>query len=475
MPYLLAIVWASLAAAGNLLVENPNGSIAVRTRMGVEQVQLSIISPDRPLQSGDVAQIREANRLIIRSQPADGARIDLELNVPHTTQMRAVTTDGSISIEGVIRAAELDTRHGAIRIELPWSIAKLYATSRNPPESVSIPKDVPGAFFAQGIYLHRVGLKNLQSENDTWNEWALARYNTAKRKEMPPATSQQVLMPESQSSWGEFADIRIRAVQPKSIELIDTPSPSPSWIRRSREAAENLLLLRRSDQPGAASPGLDLVLLIDLSARDAAQNSALFKRAVADFANGKQSADRLAVYSTSGGLFQVICPLTANREELLRRSRDTRLQWGPTALNDALVLSYLQDDLYRSSRRAALAVITDGWDYREWKPTAADLRRIQRGTLHPWPGSQVYFEALRSRVAALPVAIYPIVIPMPKPFGPSDAAGAKARMEQLASATRGRTFSLSSVDDLSSIALQIGVDLRGAGDPACGDTSRSEP
>ena len=109
----------------------------------------------------------------------------------------------------------------------------------------------------------------------------------------------------------------------------------------------------------------------------------------------------MAVYAVSDTYFQMLSPLTNDREDLLRRIDSVPPLSGGTPLYDAIVISYAQELARRRFERNALMVISDGVDNQILPPSHglvpskvpfADLKRAAAEM-----NSMIYAIHLRSR------------------------------------------------------------------------------
>ena len=142
MPRLLnALLFAILAHAEAFYIENTSGRVDIHVLMGADHLTWTARSTDRNVLNSDVQVIRTAEKeLQVRCRSLDGARVDLDVTIPHTATVRAATTSGAISLSGLVASAELRTKEGAITIETTWKLARLRVLAGAAPADIRKPK-----------------------------------------------------------------------------------------------------------------------------------------------------------------------------------------------------------------------------------------------------------------------------------------------------------------------------------------------
>lgn len=490
LSWLSAWFCAGTVLATTVRIENTAGRIDVRTVMGAEGVHLHVSSPTRDLRPADVYRSSTPGQILIRCQPTDGARIDIEVSLPHTVRLEAKTAGGPISVTGLLLDANLMTETGDLRIATPWELMRLRVLSQKEPRNVLSPK-IAGVQFSEG-----------------WKDqyWALANSRADTR-----ARFGDPIIAGWRGVWeGVFGSFQIEATAPGQLELVDLPVPKDSWVRLPSEAQSVLESIRkpvrrpkpateagspppsppprgeRGDEPvfssdvrlvtlsipvydrqGHPVPGLapgdfevledgapqkvafarseeapfNLVLLLDLS-KSTVNSRALMMRAARNFVEITRPHDRIAIYALANTVFHVVSPLTTDRKRVLELTESIPDITGGTPLYDALVLSCAQESLYRLPDRSAIIVLSDGMDNQFEAPGR---------------GSKVSFARLREAVAEWPVMIYSIFLPYESPVRQKPA---RKRMEQLAEASGGRLFEASSIQKLEPVYARVADELR---------------
>jgi hypothetical protein len=103
-----------------------------------------------------------AQSILIRCKPADGARIDLALKIPHSTELIADSASGSIALNGLVLSALLLTKTGDLTITTPWRLMRIWAISKERPREVLTPKlkihHVPYGHARQGSGIRQFAL-----------------------------------------------------------------------------------------------------------------------------------------------------------------------------------------------------------------------------------------------------------------------------------------------------------------------------
>jgi Ca-activated chloride channel family protein len=200
--------------------------------------------------------------------------------------------------------------------------------------------------------------------------------------------------------------------------------------------------------------GFNLVLLLDCSTSTLDDRFTLIQ-AARQFVSVARPQDRVAVYVLADSYLQVLSPLAADEEELLRRIDDIPPLAGSTPLYDAIVLSYAQELAKRRFERNALVVLSDGMDNQL-------LPRLG----HSRP-SIVAFEDLERSAAEMNALIYPIFLDAAQaPLTSRDQQWqrwrekARTNMESLAAAAGGKLFRAVSLRSLEPVYAEVSAELQ---------------
>ncbi len=156
--------------------------------------------------------------------------------------------------------------------------------------------------------------------------------------------------------------------------------------------------------------------------------------------------DKVAIYALAGSMFQVVTPLTADRDRLYQVIEQMPDVSGASPIYDAIVLAYAEEFQDRPQERNALIVITDGVDNRI------------HDTGVP---SRVSAKKLRRAAQSMSVLIYPVLL---DPFrlvpAPEWAVRARQALAKLAQTTGGRLFPAHSIRDLDPVYDLVADELR---------------
>lgn len=480
-----AAVWTACAWAIDVNIENPAGAIAVRVQMGAATVSVQSHAIGRETRASDVQRTDTASRTTIVCRPADGARVDLDVVVPHTALVKAATVGGAISLAGMVRGASLRTDTGAITVTTPWELARLRMLAREAPRDVRHPKG-PGIAFVRGK------LKDY---------WAFANWR--------PSAVDRLGDPLGDGwarGWEDtFTTVEIVAAKPERLELVQMAVPEDSWVRPHTQAAPLLPEVWRRFKTGAAKPaaaattaiagqGADfrsdvhlvtlavpvhdsngrpvarltaddfdltednqpqsiafaktgetpfhLILFLDLS-KSSYISRPLVVDAARKFIDIAEARDRIAIHVLSNSLFHVASPLTADRT-LLRKLIDTIPDVsGGSPIFDSMVLSVMQEPLRAAGEHLAMVILTDGMDNQFESPER---------------GSRIPLVKLRAAAAEWPLPIYTLLTPYEQP-ALQQTRGRRA-MEQLSDSSGGQMFDVQSLADLPSAYAKVVADLR---------------
>ena len=476
-----------------LRVENPAGAVRVRIT-STDRVRVRRSSRSRPVKEGDTKTTHLGRKTRIRAQPPDGARLDLEIDLPYGHRLEVDTIDGPISLTGLVRRATLRTAVGRVELSVPWQGVRLDVKSSRRPFKVDIPREL------------RTSLRSPPPDSKSL-AWTL----------------KDVRDPRDNL----YGTIRLSASHPDALVLRDAPIPDESPVRMHWEAPEALTnMLRRPFRLRLARPGgegsnpdfetfgpsrnvpqfsshvrlvqlsaavvdstnrpvpglgladfriledgveqqigivqdaaadFNLILLLDCSTSTLVDREAVME-AARQFILTARPMDRVGIYVLSGAYLHVVSPLTADREALLRTVGQIPRLSGGTPLYDAITLSYAQELAKRRWERNALIVISDGMD-NELLPQWS--RSIP---------SRVPFDDLERAAAEINSVIYPIFLEPDSPGLRTERRWreqlqrstdqARDRMRRLAEATGGRIFRAGSIHDLDAVYDRVAEELR---------------
>jgi VWFA-related protein len=481
------IVWAaSNAPAQTVRIENPSGGVSVEvTASGRLQVQAS--SPDRPVTAADAASTEQRGVLLVKANPADGARIDLDVQLPYGAALQVFTKAGPISASGLFASAELVTETGDLLLEAPWNASHLRVIARQKPNSVNLPKGFRFTTYETAPERGRSWVleDRLPEMHVTYGQLLVDAGNTARvtLRNMPIPQDSPVKLPWQAPAVleGIVAGEKRKARTTRQVPATKSPpagnrvdaAPAPddeatftSSVRMVNLAAavydENghpMTGLKASDfkviEDGvpqqiafasAEEAPFNLVLLLDLSG-STKQNREDMKTAALRFLDIARPNDRVAVYALANNCFHVVSPLTNDRQQLRGLIEALPEVSGGTPLYDALVLSYAEELIQHEGERNALIVISDGVDNQLY------------GELTP---SEVSFDRFRKAARQFGALIYPILLNAAEPG--SNTTGwsrrARERMEELSAATGGRLFPARSLQQLEPVYAQVESELR---------------
>jgi len=422
-------------------------------------------------------------------KPDDGARIDIDVELPNGIWFQCKTTSGAISLKGLIYRADLVTETGDIFLAAPWKATRIEFVSQKAPRVLTTPDSVK-----------------------------FSRHKTAGQADSPPRWSLRDKLSDTHITYSR---IRVRANSPRKLILDDIPIPEDSPVKLPWQAPEILAELtavrkaarssrKRNSKPappgetgqgtgpetieggiprfssevrlvnltaavfdaeghpitglqredfevleddepqkltftGSEEVPFNLVLLLDLSGSTRRDRPAM-KEAAKRFIAIARPHDRVAAYALANNVFHVISPLTDDRARLRELIENIPQVSGGTPLYDAIVLAYAQELRKKETERNAMIVISDGIDNQIHQTGAA---------------SKSSFKKLRQAAEVMNVLIYPIFLdPFTAIPPPRWARKAKKNMQALADTTGGRLFVARSVHDLDPVYPQVAEELR---------------
>ena len=484
--------WTNVTAARtpSLSIDNPSGGVKVRVA-ATTAVRIRKTSEDREVLDGDIVVDRLQRKMRVRARPADGARIDLDIDLPYGYLLEVESVDGWVDLRGLFRRATVKIATGQLDIHAPWEATRLRVESARRPPIVELPEDFPPSALPLAGSAPAPGMI-----------WTLEDGR-----------------PSRESVYG---DIRVQAQWPDALRVHAAPMPEDSPVRMHGEAAETIRRMFRLDRPldlktrgaqpvlddgidletgfahfsddvrlvdldvavldveGRPIPGLtaddfeiveegvpqtiktvegentgfNLVLLLDCSTSTLDDRFTLIQ-AARQFVSVARPQDRVAVYVLADSYLQVLSPLADDEDELLRRIDDIPPLAGSTPLYDAIVLSYAQELAKRRFERNALVVLSDGMDNQL-------LPRLG----HSRP-SIVAFEDLERSAAEMNALIYPIFLDAAEaPYTSRNRQWhrwrerARANMESLAAAAGGKLFQAISLRSLEPVYDEVAAELQ---------------
>lgn len=476
-------------------VKNRSGNVKLRVGRN-PAIQLSQSSPDRELRRGDVVMTEQPGLIEVETNPSDGARVDLEVDVPYGTSVGIETASGSISLAGLILRASLATDSGDVNIAVPWDTTRFVFTAGRKPKEFVRP---------QGL--------NIEEKTRTPRSGTVPSWEVSDRHNPKKVT---------------YGGIRLDAEAPGKVVLENLPLPTDSPIKMPWHAPE---LLRRMRAPtprptspatasleenarGAGGPreavftsdvrmvnltvsvtgkggqpvgGLDagdfavaengesqriaavrpsdgsfnLAILLDLSASTVSDRETMME-AARRFVGIARAQDQVALYALVNNFFWELSPLTTNHEALKKRVDVLPDLSGASPLYDSLITAYSHELWHLPGERNALIFLTDGLDNSHSSPNS----RPEPGlALRYGVPSQTTERQLRAAAKNMDALLYPVLLPLKVQedlaYKRHDAAFAiRALFRDLAQTTGGQVFSASSLRELEPIYAQVAEDLR---------------
>lgn len=468
-----------VSPAATVRVDNATGSVTARVVAG-KKVTIRRSSPTRAARPDDVSVTKNPKLVVVRCQPTDGARVDVEIDLPYGSELEAATRDGAVSVTGLILRADVVTESGDVTLTAPWDATRLEVSSEEAPKEMSLPKGVkfrqtkarsgepswvlrdrlPDMKVTYGL----IRVKAASPGRIDLADIAIPEDSPVKLPWQAPAVLDAILKgPERDRA----ARSRTAETQPKSMAPVEETGTA---LFRSDVRLVNLVaaVFGRDGHPvtdlkpedfeviedgvrqevtfaGSESVPFNLALLLDLSGSTQRDRPAM-KEAARRFIAITRPHDRVAIYALANNLFHVVSPLTADREGLPAIIDGIPAVGGGTPLYDAIALSYAQEFRQHAEERNALIVISDGID-----------NQLQ-GVRTP---SKVRFKKLRRAAAEMPVLVYPIFLdPYDKAPPPDWAKEARARLQRLADVSGGRMFAAHSIHDLDAVYPLVEEELR---------------
>ena len=473
-----------------LSVENPSGKVTVKVT-ATDRLRIRKSSPDRETRKDDTRMTRLRRRIQLVSRPSDGALIDLDIDLPYGYRLEVTTVDGPIAVTGLLRYAELNTGSGSIELTAPWRVTRLGIVSRYEPEQIEIPdsllfadepfaekssdgtwsfsdsydpdKPLYGEIQVKSNWPRRLVLNDMEIPPDSpvrmhWEApRVLARlFRSRVGGKLKSRANLEGPDWEAVSAAGDdgaarfssdvrLVDLTVAVLDDEGRPLTDL-RPGDFEVLEDGEPQEVKVL-------GSTEAPFNLALLLDCSTSTLTKRKAIV-RAAKQFVSIARPQDRVAVYAVSDTYFQMLSPLTNDREELLRRIDSVPPLSGGTPLYDAIVISYAQELARRRFERNALMVISDGVDNQILPPS------------HGLVPSKVPFADLKRAAAEMNSMIYAIHLrsretPISR-RGPTNGWDLRAQqqLEELVEVSGGRLFPARSIRALDPVYERVAAELR---------------
>jgi len=475
-------------SAVTLRIENTTGDITIRV-VKADNPAVRRRSPTRPLRDSDTSVTEHPGLVIVRAAPADGAPIHIDVDLPYGFDIQARTKAGTIFYTGFLHRAHFLTESGSLKLTTPWSATRLLLRAEQEPTELILPKH------------HKFTRTHFEAgKKGAPPEWRLedrlpglkVTYSTIRVEATHPVRVELVDMPIPEDSpvklpWQAKAIVdEILRLQkpPKRKKKPPQPKPAeerpeeaepilsvegmPHFTSSVRMVNLNAAVFDRNGRPlldlgpgdfeviedgvpqevtfaGPEEVPFNLALVLDLSGSTRRDRDAM-KEAAKRFVGIAQPRDKVAVYALANDMFQLVSPLTNDRE---------RLKWlidripqvsGGSPLYDIIVISYAEEFLGLPADRNAMIVISDGVDNRIYGTGTA---------------SRVSFKKLREAAKGMNVLIYPVFLdPFTVAPPPEWSRRARANLKELAQATGGRLFVAQSLHDLDPVYPLVAEEMR---------------
>ncbi len=478
---LVAGVAAAHLCAAELVVDNPVGGITARV-VDADSVHVKSTSPDREVRSTDIKVSQAPGIAHVVVQPADGVRIDVEVDIPYGYELRARTADGPLSVEGLVRRAELITGTGEVRLAAPWEATRLtFHSARKPPE-VTLPHGVDfdeprrhgkedagwtlndslpdlkvtyGRILVEADAPRRLVLErhDIPDESPVKLPWQapavidqiLARKNAAP-PERPPAPGLEPAPadePPFEEGLPRFSsDVRMVNL---TVAVFDEEGRPITDLTGDDFTVVEDGVPQKVSFAGSEEVPFNLVLLLDLSGSTRRDLDAM-QEAARRFLEIARPTDRVALYTLASDVLQVASPLTLDHDHLKEIIDNIPEVSGGTPLYDIIALAYAQELRDRPTERNAIIVLSDGDDNRIHgigTPSETSIKDLLKA-------------ADRMHTLIYPVFLDPFTVAPP----PGWAKKERRNLEELAMATGGRLFPAQSIRDLDPVYPLVADELR---------------
>lgn len=460
-------------AAASLTVENPSGDIEV---IVTADARLSVDgrAAEPFVASRDLAIVRSGQDFRLEVRPRQSP-LDLTVRIPLGFALDAATRDGAISVQGIVHFAHLQTDTGAIRLNIPLRGTRLTLDAETPPAEFEADKRmfrVSNLDLADGRKLWR--LRDRMPEiSVTYGDYRITTRAPRQVKITsfsPPPGWPLRFHWDAVTEIARLSQPAAPPVEPKPAASSATPEDAGDGLVFRSDVRMVNLTLAVNDANGNPAAGLaaerfrvfengveqriaavqagdaafNLVVLLDMSG-SAAPDLKHIRAAARRFVDMARPGDRVAIYALSQGMFQVVSPLSGDRQALLAAVANLPPIAGASPLYDIVTLAYAQELRQLPDERNALIVISDGLDNQ---------------ITHNEGPSSVRFKDLQRAAEEMHAIIYPVLLLSGQRFKPSWAERARERMEELARASGGRLFPADDISDLDPVFPLIEADLR---------------
>jgi VWFA-related protein len=464
-----------ICQAVTVRIDNTTGKITARVAR-TDKIKVQRYCAKRPVAAED-APVTQQNGLIhIRATPADGAPIDIEVEIPYRVGLLVQTTAGPISIEGMLPRAYLVTQTGDIRLAMPWEAMKLSVVSSQAPKTVRLPEDpkftsraeshewrLEDKLDAMKITYGMVDIKADTPDSLILEKTTIPEDSPDKLPWQAPAIIEQLLpgrrgktpLPSSYEPVETAEETGTEGQMPvftSSVRLVNmTAAISDSEGRPIKDLKPEDFEVLEDKVPqkvtfsGSEEVPFNLALLLDLSGSTQRDRAAM-KEAAKRFLQVTRPHDRVAAYALADNIFQVISRLTGDRGSLETMIDSLPNISGGSPIYDCIALSYAEEFRQRPSERNALIVISDGVDNQIEGIGAA---------------SKVSYGKLLRAAEGMNMILYPVFLdPFTRVPPPARVSRARKQMEALAQATGGRLFPAQSLEALEPVYAQVAEELR---------------
>ena len=491
----------TISSAG-VRVKNQLGDVHVR--VGRESsIQLRPTSEDRDPRSGDLLITEQPGLIEVEVNPSDGARVNLEIDVPYGTAVGIETGSGSISLTGLISRANLATDSGDVNIAVPWDTTRFVFTAAQRPREFLRPKRLkveekrtssksgnitaweardrhsPKKVTYGGIQLDagtpgKVILENLPVPADSpikmpWHAPALLRQMRNQIARPGKALGASPKDDVSASNGPREAEIKNQeTVFTSDVRMVNLTVSITGEDGKPLEGldADDFAVTENGERQRisavhSSEGSFNLAILLDLSESTVNDRETMME-AARRFVGIARAQDRVALYALVNNFFWELSPLTANHEALKKRIDALPYLSGASPLYDSLITAYSHELWHHPGERNALIFLTDGLDNSRSRPGS-----------RPEPGlafrygvpSQTTDRQLRGAARRMDALLYPVLLPLKEKedlaYKRHDTTFAVRNLfRDLAQMTGGRLFSTSSRRDLEPIYSQIAEDLR---------------
>jgi len=465
---------AAACTAASLAVDNQAGNIEVivtsSTRLTVDGRSGEPFVASQDL---DIVRSGEDVRLQVRPRQSP---LDLVIRLPLGFSLEASTLDGSISVQGMLHLVHLETDTGSIRLNIPLRGTRLTLDADVPPPDFT----TPDKRFFRASSIDLAEGRKLWRLRDRLAEGSIS-YGDYRIKSRAPRQV-QITSFEPPPGWPlrfhwDAATELERLSDPLTLPTNSGSAAAPSDLENSGEELVFRsdvrmvnLAMAVSDRNGNPAPGLsagrfhvfeggveqkvatleagdaafNLVVLLDMSG-SSAPDLRHMRAAARRFVDMARPGDRVAIYALTQGMFQVVSPLSDDREALMAAVGNLPVIAGASPLYDIVTLAYAQELRQLPDERNALIVISDGLDNQVTGQEAP---------------SSVKFKNLKRAAEEMHAIIYPVFLLSGQRFKQGWSARARERMEDLARASGGRLFPADDISDLDPVFPLIEADLR---------------